>query len=453
MRVALNLAARFGHTEVVKTLLDRRAESTNALFLASRYSNPDVVEALLNAGFAFDKPDATGYTPLLHAAWRNQTEVMKLLLDKGASSNARTPDGLTALHLAARLGREVIAETLISASVDLEVPTGSFGFTPLHYAAEGGFVHIIKLLVKQGAAVEKKTWDGDTALHLAAARGHFNVCQELLNAGIAINVVNTSGQTALHLAAKEGFLSITQILLKYGATSQVSDAARTQLEPVVTTSTSGPILTGGMVFPCPSNSTTSLRESDSSSGSPLELAAQNGHFDVVQKLLNRAIDLQSIDSKRALIDACSGGHLEVLKAILGPDVERPKDYLDSTMALHAAASNGHPEVVKELLSRSVNVDARNQEEWTPLHSASNSGHVQVIEMLLQNGANIEAYTADLDTPIHLAASSGHLLALIALESVKPIDWTYNRENKTALDLAVRNGHSLVVRYLRRTYDL
>lgn len=55
--------------------------------------------------------------------------------------------------------------------------------TPLHAAARGGYVSVIKLLLKSGAAVNVSDLKGDTPAHLAARRGRFEAVTQLLRAG------------------------------------------------------------------------------------------------------------------------------------------------------------------------------------------------------------------------------------------------------------------------------
>ncbi len=94
------------------------------------------------------------------------------------------------------------------------------GQTPLHWAALGGHLLVIDLLLAGGTdpcAVDKR---GMTALHMAAGKGHAAVLDSLLRGG-AVQVINYQAaqlqDTALAMAASCGHLECVKVLRKYGA--------------------------------------------------------------------------------------------------------------------------------------------------------------------------------------------------------------------------------------------
>lgn len=61
------------------------------------------------------------------------------------------------------------------------------GTTALFFAAQGGFLDITKILLKNGAMVDCPSVDGGTALFIACQGGYVNIVKELLNAGANVN--------------------------------------------------------------------------------------------------------------------------------------------------------------------------------------------------------------------------------------------------------------------------
>lgn len=58
--------------------------------------------------------------------------------------------------------------------------------------------------------------------------------------------------------------------------------------------------------------------------------------------------------------------------------------------LYIAAQEGHSEVVEQLLSRSADIECVFRDGYTPLYIAAQNGRVEVVKTLLEKGANREA---------------------------------------------------------------
>ena len=76
--------------------------------------------------------------------------------------------------------------------------------TPLHYAAEGGHLEIIKALIDAGADVNAadEARIGNTPLRSVAAECSLAVAQALVEAGADPRIPGWMGLTALHKAAE-----------------------------------------------------------------------------------------------------------------------------------------------------------------------------------------------------------------------------------------------------------
>jgi ankyrin repeat protein len=98
-------------------------------------------------------------------------------------SSVRTErfDGETALHMAAKWGDVEAIKVLVSNGADIN-KRGEEDFTPLHYAAEQNKLEAVKCLVSLGAANLKERL-GNTAAQLAKTPGHEAVYQFLVTNG------------------------------------------------------------------------------------------------------------------------------------------------------------------------------------------------------------------------------------------------------------------------------
>jgi hypothetical protein len=93
--------------------------------------------------------------------------VAALLLEKGASVDAATKDGRTALMLAAGSGHEAVAAHLLEKGVSVDAADQD-GDTALIWAAMNGHAAVAKLLLEKGASIDAANNDGDTAQIVAA---------------------------------------------------------------------------------------------------------------------------------------------------------------------------------------------------------------------------------------------------------------------------------------------
>ncbi|CAM9165699.1 unnamed protein product, partial [Ectocarpus fasciculatus] len=139
--------------------------------LASRSSSIDI-----NEGAQY------GWNPLMLAAWRGSSRVVRILLNKGASVSVVADDGHTALHFSTQDGgHPAVTKMLIKAGADIEAVT-SEGLTPLHLAADAGCWEVAQVLIEAGACVNSVRSDGETPLYTAARQGHKKATSVLLRA-------------------------------------------------------------------------------------------------------------------------------------------------------------------------------------------------------------------------------------------------------------------------------
>ena len=92
-----------------------------------------------------------GAQPLHFAATNGDVELVKLLLDRGATINAATQDGWTALHFACLRGDEGLVQLLLDRGAVVSMTTKS-GLSALSIATSEGDPEIVELLLDRGAS-------------------------------------------------------------------------------------------------------------------------------------------------------------------------------------------------------------------------------------------------------------------------------------------------------------
>ncbi|MBC8481302.1 MAG: ankyrin repeat domain-containing protein, partial [Planctomycetes bacterium] len=111
------------------------------------------------------------------------------------------------------------------------------------------------------------------------------------------------------------------------------------------------------------------------------------------------------------------------------------------MALREAAENGHSQTVETLINEGADVNTKYDSEYTPLHLAAKNGHIETCLKLISKGANINAASVFGETPLHLAAKNGHQQTVQAIIDEGANVNAETKSGKTPLQLAKENGHS------------
>ena len=115
-----------------------------------------------------NKSDRWMWSPLHHAARGSHSDLVALLLENNANPNSQILLRLTACHLAASQCDAKTVTLLLDAKHDLGLTTQD-KYTPLHKAAEEGYIDLCNLLLQRGSDVQAKNRDGLTALDMVEA--------------------------------------------------------------------------------------------------------------------------------------------------------------------------------------------------------------------------------------------------------------------------------------------
>jgi ankyrin repeat protein len=115
--------------------------------------------------------------------------------------------------------------------------------------------------------------------------------------------------------------------------------------------------------------------------------------------------------------------------------------------LHLAVENGHMELISILLRAGASVDLVSQADgYTPLHRAASLGHHEAVQLLLSSGARVDAVADTLgETPLHLASARGHIQVVkVLMDYDAEINSQRRLSEETPLHLAAVAGRLGVV---------
>jgi ankyrin repeat protein len=433
-------------------------------------------------------------SPLYYAALCGFYDLAKhLLITHPQDVNARGGRLVTPLHAAIDKGHVKVAQLLLQHNADVNVGDDD-DQTPLHLAAKRGDLDTLRSLIDRGADPNVQNKDKETPLFLAS---RMDAARLLCEHGTDMKHKNSLGRTPLHGAAENGHYDIALMLLDYNYQLDVNAPEKDRWTPSSLT---------------PDHSKLALERCadvdacDNMGWTPLHLASQQGHRELVRLLLEHDADAFARDQEdHTFLDmAWASGHKEIINSRYedgqtalhiasyyedlklmqwliddcglksnaeDEDQETPlfpasrngkekatRLLLDAgakvnhqnwqkMTPLHRASENGHDAVTRLLLNKNAIVDARHVYDWTPLHLASRAGKHMVAKALLNGGANANAKNDKFWTPLHMASQKGHLdVVKLLLDGVADVN-ARKADGETALHLAAFYGHLEVAQVL------
>jgi ankyrin repeat protein len=158
-------------------------------------------------------PGIEGETPVIYASSLNNLEWLKKFIAYGANMHAATREGITAFYYAAQYGYIPIIRYCLSQHVDVNQKAGN-GQTSLYAAV--GFPRsdaIVRLLCEHGADPNIQTDDGYTPLMLASQNGDYTIVRELIKCGADLHIKSNFGHTALSVATAPGIIDLLHYVL------------------------------------------------------------------------------------------------------------------------------------------------------------------------------------------------------------------------------------------------
>ncbi|KAK8000963.1 hypothetical protein PG991_013185 [Apiospora marii] len=163
--------------------------------------------------------DPLGKTALSYAVEHGHLEVVEVLAEYGASPdlmfNFKTG---TPLHFAIGKEHRSMIRLLVEKGASINAKD-RLGWTALHSAASRGLVEEAELFINIGAEIDTRDEVGRTPCSLASFEGHIDVVRLLLGHGADMNAVDTAGQSSLDLAKTSGRTRVADLLVDRGAVS------------------------------------------------------------------------------------------------------------------------------------------------------------------------------------------------------------------------------------------
>lgn len=314
-------------------------------------------------------------TILRTSASHGLVSLTQMCLEMGTDPEAGSCDRCkTPLALAAA-GRQLEVANVLLKHVIFSAPQARYDKEELlHLAATRGLTDMVRSLLRHGARVNSVDHSsGRTPLHNAAACGDWKIVGLLMEYNADVNAVVTSTlETPLHLAALHGHLQAVRYLVD----GRNASAKEVEIYETI------------VQQPYYQSWTDDLLSEDGETGPPVwEVGARDSAEDHLEKLLSWSgrysnINMRTVGALTALDLAASEGHENVVRFLLerGATLQKAKD--SPYTALQMAAENGHMATVKLLLAAGADMHQRFERLRATLKHASQKGHDDVADLLL-----------------------------------------------------------------------
>ncbi|MES2624363.1 MAG: ankyrin repeat domain-containing protein [Pseudomonadota bacterium] len=317
------------------------ADGTTALHWAAHYGNADLARRLVRAEAKPDVHNDYGSSPLGEAATIGNLEMLEILLDADADANLANPEGQTALMAVARTGNVEGAKLLLSHGAEINAAETWGGQTALMWASARKQPEMVKFLVENGAAIDKRAIDRDWERRVTSEP--------------RVKEMFSGGLTALLYAVREDCLDCVKQLLAAGA---------------------------------------DVDKPDPENVSPLILALINLRFDIARYLIEQGADVNQWDyyGRTPLYTAVD---MNIVPASYRGDLPPVQNTTGIEIARMLLERGANPDYALKLYPPARNIAYDRANDYpvmttgsTPLQRAAYGGDVEMMKLLLENGANM-----------------------------------------------------------------
>ncbi|MCC8483024.1 MAG: ankyrin repeat domain-containing protein [Rickettsia endosymbiont of Labidopullus appendiculatus] len=331
-------------------------------------------------------------------------------------------------------------------------------------------LRLIKILTEKGADINAQNDLGQTPFFLACIHNFKYLAYEIVNQyELDFNLSDSNGNTSVYFGTSLGEPNVLRLLLFKGVVQAIIDNDNSAIKVFISKGADLSILnTKGnnlwhyvawfgadkvMESLVAKSSNIDLKAANDEKYTPLWLASQQGHSNIVKWLAEHGADVNiasQVDGTTALQIAIVNNHLPVVKVLVeGCKADINKANLDEVSPLYYSLGYWHQdyklEITKFLIEHGAIIHKKTVAGDQPIHRASNLADVKAMKLLLDHGASINEVNNDGYTPLHFLVSAEntievdkkltaikYLLERLASATLK------NKEGKSAIDLARDN---------------
>ncbi|XP_034063445.1 dynein heavy chain 12, axonemal isoform X2 [Gymnodraco acuticeps] len=281
------------------------------------------------------------------------------------------------------------------------------GWIPLHEASAQENKKILEIIFSASppGAAQCRTLKGETPLFLAVVHGVRDNATFLLQNASSPDLQNDEQDSPLVAAILNDQYDLATLLLRYRANvDQTGPLNRTALHESAFLGLENFVHL--LLESCADPNARDIKKK-----TPLALAAQNGHLNVVEALLQKGANVCcESESGPVLFDAAASGNPDIISLLLDHGADPNQPLSSGHLPIHRVAYHGHILALERLIPV-TKLKAVKEGGMSPLHSAAAGGHahlsnndLQCTRLLLEAGAMVNQ---DPINCLQLALRQGH----------------------------------------------
>jgi ankyrin repeat protein len=204
-----------GYSQQVQTDYSGISDMDEQLIISADKGDTTAVLKLIAGGASVNATTFEGVTALMYAAQSGNTNLVRILMEHGADVNMKPFNGQSALISAIRGGHLPTSEYMIRHGADINLADNN-RVTPLMHAIAVDSFYLPDMLLYYGAEIHARDDKGIDALMLASQYGNYETVVSLLERGSDVNVADSDGNTPLHYATTAGNTDVMELLIANG---------------------------------------------------------------------------------------------------------------------------------------------------------------------------------------------------------------------------------------------
>ncbi|GJQ69651.1 hypothetical protein Trydic_g15931, partial [Trypoxylus dichotomus] len=430
---------RFNISRYLRRHTSTRGTDNKISCILKESATDDIVKLLLEQGASINLQDRDGETVLHKASFGPRVDIITLLLENGIDANYLYKAGYPSLQAIPRgigpglfeifrkrqireniqcMGREMLPERVFKKRGDIimlllkkQRRKELFVLRTIAHHFESD--NLVNLLLQRGANENLPNVRGQTAIYSALYGRRSDTVKLLLHKGAYVNVQDERGYSPLHVAAHTTNVSVVKLLLDKEASVNVQSIDG---ETALQLSVRGIWVDYIML----------LLEKVSEASEDSDTVMRRTWVDE-NKLLENISQVNTLEDDerivRLLLEICA-------------DIRIP--YEDAKTVVYNAVCQKRVDTVTLLLENGADTNLQDRHGSTPIHIATQRKEENIIRLLLENGANVNHQNANGEAPLHMAVNEGRIGVIrLLLQNGADVNMQ-DKHGHTPLDIAANN---------------